>query len=88
VSPIGHAANVHLDLYGPNFGIQEWSGWSERSLAVFPGCPELRDGYVYPGAGSGWGIDFNEVEAQKYPITVVNPTWTLARTPDGTSARP
>ena len=23
-SPVGHAANLHLDLWAPNFGIQEW----------------------------------------------------------------
>jgi mannonate dehydratase len=88
VSPVGHAANVHLDVHCPNFGIQEWSGLGERSLAVFPGAPEVRGGYVYPNDRPGWGIDLNEAEAQRYPITVTNPDWTLARLPDGTSARP
>ncbi|MCL2158502.1 MAG: starvation-sensing protein RspA, partial [Oscillospiraceae bacterium] len=45
VSPVGHAANIHLDLSSWNFGIQEWSGWSDKSREVFPGCPELRGGY-------------------------------------------
>ena len=31
VSPIGHMANVTLDVTCYNFGIQEWSGMSERS---------------------------------------------------------
>ena len=88
VSPVGHAANVHLDVHCPNFGIQEWSGWSERSQAVFPGCPEVHDGYAYPNDQPGWGIDLVETEAARYPITVKNPDWTLARTPDGTSVRP
>jgi mannonate dehydratase len=28
VSPVGHAANIHLDISSSNFGIQEWSGFS------------------------------------------------------------
>jgi len=75
-------------VHCPNFGIQEWSGWSERSQAVFPGCPEVHDGYAYPNDQPGWGIDLVETEAARYPITVKNPDWTLARTPDGTSVRP
>ena len=26
MSPVGHAANIHLDLNAVNFGVQEWSG--------------------------------------------------------------
>ncbi len=88
VSPIGHAANVHLDVHCPNFGIQEWSGWSERSQIVFPGAPEVRGGYVYPNGRPGWGIDLDETEAARWPVNAENPTWTLARMPDGTSVRP
>jgi len=88
VSPVGHAANVHLDVHCPNFGIQEWSGWSERSQAVFPGGPSVRGGYVYPTDQPGWGIDLVESEAARYPVTASNPAWTLARTPDGSSVRP
>ncbi|MHB1627688.1 MAG: enolase C-terminal domain-like protein [Bacilli bacterium] len=88
VSPVGHAANLHLDLSAPNFGIQEWSGIGERSRLVFPGSPEVVDGYLYPNEGPGLGIDIDEREAAKYPADHANPAWTLARTPDGTSARP
>ncbi|MBT3273463.1 MAG: starvation-sensing protein RspA, partial [Spirochaetales bacterium] len=28
-SPVGHAANLHLDLWAPNFGIQEWARFSD-----------------------------------------------------------
>ncbi len=42
VSPVGHAANVHLDVAVPNFGIQEWSGFDDRLREVFPGLPEER----------------------------------------------
>jgi mannonate dehydratase len=88
VSPVGHAANVHLDLATPNFGIQEWSGFSERMGEVFPGCPEVRNGYVYVNEAPGFGIDLNEELAAKYPCHNEPPMWTLARTPDGTSVRP
>src|SRR5688572_11624200 len=38
-SPVGHAANIHLDLTIPNFGIQESMRFNEASQEVFPGCP-------------------------------------------------
>lgn len=88
VSPVGHAANIHLDLSAWNFGIQEWSGWTERSQTVFPGCPELRKGYVYANDKPGLGIDLDEAEAAKYPCNEKLPQWTNARRPDGTPARP
>jgi mannonate dehydratase len=88
VSPVGHAANVHLDVSSPNFGVQEWSGFSERMMEVFPGCPELRNGYVYPNDRPGLGIDIDEEKAAQYPCENRLPEWTLARWPDGTPARP
>ncbi|NPV81109.1 MAG: D-galactonate dehydratase family protein [Firmicutes bacterium] len=88
VSPVGHAANVHLDVSCPNFGIQEWSGFNDETLEVFPGCPEIRDGYVYPNDKPGLGIDIDEAKAARYPCSNELPEWTLARLPDGTSVRP
>ncbi len=88
VSPVGHAANIHLDISSSNFGIQEWSGFSEKMLEVFPGCPELRNGYVYPNEKSGLGIDIDERKAAHYPCKNDLPKWTLARLPDGTAVRP
>lgn len=43
-SPVGHAANLHLDPAGPNFGIQEWYRPKELDYEIFPGLPEVRDG--------------------------------------------
>ncbi|WP_274363117.1 enolase C-terminal domain-like protein [Paenibacillus thermotolerans] len=88
VSPVGHAANIHLDLAAPNFGIQEWSGFSERMKEVFPGCPEIKNGYAYVNEAPGFGIDIDEQLAAKFPCHNKLPEWTLARTPDGTSVRP
>lgn len=87
-SPVGHAANLHLDVNSPNFGIQELSGFSEKLQEIFPGCPEVRRGYMYPNEKPGLGIDIDEEKAAKYPCSDGPPAWTLARTPDGTAVRP
>jgi mannonate dehydratase len=88
VSPVGHAANLHLDLASPNFGVQEYSPFSDALREVFPGCPEVREGYMYPNDRPGLGVDIDEALAAKYPCEDFLDAWTLARTPDGTSARP
>lgn len=41
LSPIGMAVQMHLDLNSHNFGIQEFSGFSEAEQEVFPGCPVI-----------------------------------------------
>ncbi len=88
VSPVGHAANIHLDVSSPNFGIQEWGGFSDLEREIFPGCPEVRDGYVYPNDRPGLGIDINEPLAAKYPCPDGVLEWTQTRTPDGTAVCP
>jgi len=87
-SPVGHAANLHLDLSSLNFGIQEWAGFSEAVYEVFPGCPRVRNGYLYPNDQPGLGIDLDEKLAASYPCNDGPPAWTLARTPDGTATWP
>jgi mannonate dehydratase len=88
VSPVGHAANVHLDVACPNFGIQEWSGFTDAAREVFPGCPEESGGYAYPSEKPGLGVELDEQKAARFPYVGGLPPWTLARTPDGTSATP
>jgi len=88
VSPVGHAANVHMDISAPNFGVQEWCGFTDAEREVFPGCPEVRDGYAYPNDRPGLGIDLDEAKAAKYPCSNALPEWTLARLPDGTAGFP
>jgi mannonate dehydratase len=87
-SPVGHAANLHLDLWAPNFGVQEWCRFPELVYEVFPGLPEVRDGYMYPNDQPGLGIDVNEELAAKYPCTDKVDTWTQTRLPDGSPSRP
>jgi mannonate dehydratase len=88
VSPVGHAANLHLDLACPNFGVQEWCNFPEVIYEVFPGCPLVRDGYMYPNDKPGLGVDIDEQLAAKYPCNDFLDAWTVARLPDGTAARP
>ena len=88
VSPVGHAANLHLDLACPNFGIQEFPGFNDALREVFPGCPEIRRGYLYANPKPGLGVDLDESLAAKYPCKPVTEVWTQTRLPDGSVARP
>src|SRR5437660_10997122 len=67
VSPIGHAANVTLDLVCYNFGIQEYSAFNDKTREVFDGCPVMKNGYLYINEKPGWGIEVDEKAAAKYP---------------------
>lgn len=87
-SPVGHAANLHLDLWVPNFGIQEWCRFPELVYEMFPGLPEVRNGYMYPNDEPGLGIDIDEKLAAEYPCQDQVEQWTQTRLPDGSPARP
>ncbi len=88
VSPIGHAANLHLDLWAPNFGIQEWCRFPALIYEMFPGMPEVRNGYMYANDGPGLGIDIDEKLAAQFPLVDEVEWWTQTRLPDGSPARP
>lgn len=88
VSPVGHAANIHLDLVAHNFGIQEWAGLNDTLREVFPGCPEYRKGFVYANDRPGLGIDINEELAARFPCDDGVTHWTQTRLPDGTYNHP
>ncbi len=89
-SPLGHAANLALDLACPNFGIQEFTGFSPAIQDVFPGCMELRDGCLWPNDRPGWGIEVNEELAATYPFPThpYNGAWPAIRQRDGGLVRP
>lgn len=87
-SPVGHAANLQLDVWAPNFGIQEWYLPDEIDYEVFPGMPEVRDGYLYPNDRPGLGIDIDEKLAAQFPCEEIVEQWTQTRLPDGSPARP
>lgn len=92
VSPVGHAANIALDLVAYNFGIQESYNFPDRVKEVFSGCPELKNGYYYASESPGWGIEVNEAAAKKYPFgsgergerQQLNGGWGEVRRRDGT----
>jgi mannonate dehydratase len=68
VSPIGHCANVALDISCYNFGIQEYSAFNDRLQEVFHGCPVMKNGYLYANEAPGWGVEIDEKAAAKYPF--------------------
>jgi mannonate dehydratase len=91
VSPIGHCANVTLDLVCYNFGIQEWTFPNDHLQEVFDGYPVVQDGYAMANEKPGWGIEINEKAAAKYPYgsengshKTLNGGWGVVRRADGT----
>lgn len=90
VSPVGHAANLALDVACPNFGIQEQHVFSAAAHEVFPGCPEVRDGHLVVTNRPGLGVDLDEARAADFPPVppLHNDVWTRSRLADGTVQRP
>jgi len=67
VGPPTHAANVHVDISIPNFGIQEMVFFPEVTREVMPGAPEFQNGTMMVRDTPGLGTDVNEALARKYP---------------------
>jgi mannonate dehydratase len=88
VSPVGHAVNMHLDLACYNFGIQEETRFSQVLRDVFPGCPEIKGGYMYANDQPGLGIDIDEKVAAKFPYKTPGRNRGTDRLLDGTIVRP
>jgi mannonate dehydratase len=91
VSPVGHAAGLALELASYNFGIHESGVFPENTRAVFPGCPETKNGYLYANEAPGLGIDLNEELAAKFPYPdgpTFQHSWGTTRRRDGTVIRP
>lgn len=88
LSPVGHAANAHLDLNIHNFGIQESVHFNEAMREVFPGAPTMKNGYMHVHEAPGFGIDINEKAAAKHPFPEHPGYWKPVRRRDGTAVRP
>jgi mannonate dehydratase len=88
VSPVGHMANVTLDIVSYNFGIQEYSAFNAQTQGIFHGCPEMKDGYLWVNEQPGWGIEIDEKAAAKLPFVSgpdnLNGGWGEIRKRDGT----
>jgi len=89
-SPVGHAANMMLNLNTHNFGIQEAAIAGERTREMFPGMPELRDGMMWSNGKPGLGIDIDEDMAAKFPFTEreFGGAWDTVRRADGSMVKP
>lgn len=57
---------------------------------MFPGCPEIRDGYLWPNDEPGLGIDIDEELAAEFPFPEhpLGGGWAPVRKADGTVIRP
>ena len=92
-SPVGHLANIALDVSCYNFGIQEARTWPESVHEVFQGCPRLENGFFFPNESPGWGMEINEELAAKYSVesrydTPFDYSWGTTRRRDGSIIRP
>ena len=66
-SPISMAAQGHLNVWAPNFGIQEYLvlGTPECD-ALFPSEHYYENGMFHTSDAPGLGVDFDESEAKRY----------------------
>jgi len=67
LSPISMAAALHFDISVSNFGIQEYMRHTKETDEVFPHAYSFQDGYLHPGDAAGFGVDFNEALAKRFP---------------------
>ena len=67
LSPIAHAAALHVDLAIPNFGVQEYMGHRAEAAEVFGTDYSFADGYMHPGDAPGLGVTFDEEAAARFP---------------------
>jgi len=67
IAPATHAANVHVDLSIPNFGVQEMVFFPPVVHEVMPGAPTFYDGYLHVTDAPGLGVDVDEDAAARYP---------------------
>ena len=89
-SPVGHAANMMLNLNAHNFGIQEAAIPGDRTREMFPGMPTLRDGMMWSNGQPGLGIDVDEKMAAKFPFKEreFGGAWDTVRRADGSMVKP
>jgi mannonate dehydratase len=82
VSPIATGANTHLNTWVPNFGVQEYSGYTEATHEMFPHAWHQKGGYLNAGDVPGHGVDIDEKVAARHPY--VGAYLPVARAEDGT----
>ena len=62
--------------------------FSDIVYKMFPGMPFVKDGHLYTNDKPGFGIEFDEKLAAKYPGNTRVTEWTQTRLPDGTLVNP
>jgi mannonate dehydratase len=67
LSPVSMAAALHFDIAINNFGIQEYMVHTRETDAVFPHAYSFKEGFLYPGDVPGFGVDYDESLAAKFP---------------------
>lgn len=68
LSPICFAAHMHLNIWTPNFGIQEFVGFgNEQSKRIFKHGFGVENGMGIMSEAPGLGIEFDEEAAAEYP---------------------
>ena len=83
VDALGRSVQVAVRI-----GFHEHVDYSPLVEDIFQGRAEIKNGYAWINERPGWGIEFNEALAARYPPTDDNPRWTVSRLPDGSIWRP
>ncbi len=66
VSPIGHAASLHLGMAIHNYGISEYMQHNSETNDVFEPEYTFKDGLIHPGTSAGLGVSYNEKLAASF----------------------
>lgn len=68
LSPVCFAAHMHLNIWAPNFGIQEFVGFGNEALnRIFKHNFTVENGMGIMSEAPGLGIEFDEEAAAEYP---------------------
>ncbi|WP_314177294.1 D-mannonate dehydratase ManD [Streptomyces winkii] len=67
ISPVGMAAQLHLDLAVHNFGIQEYMRHSAETLEVFRTSHTFEEGLLHPSETPGLGVELDVEAAARFP---------------------
>jgi L-alanine-DL-glutamate epimerase-like enolase superfamily enzyme len=72
LGPVSTAACLHLNLWCPNFGVQEQPYRPGTFLTdVVPAQPEWEDGHLLPPTHPGLGVEFDREAAMARPFRMV-----------------